>query len=143
MLELLVKFKNEECQDFKFVDDKSDWIDLKSAENVKLNKGDFKLINLGFSLELPSGYEAHILPRSSTYKNHGIIQANSMGIIDNSYSGNEDYWMYPVIALRDTVIKKGDRICQFRIMKMMEKVRVRVVDTLNNPNRGGFGSTGV
>lgn len=143
MIELKVRYKNEKCQDFSFVEGKSDWIDLKSAENVILKKGEFKLINLGFSMKLPDGYEAHVLPRSSTFKNFGIIQTNSMGIIDNSYSGNGDYWMYPVFALKDTIIKKGDRICQFRIVKNMEKINIKEVEFLDDFNRGGFGSTGV
>lgn len=143
MTVLKVRYKNEKCQDFEFVEEKSDWIDLKSSEDVNLKKGEFKIIQLGFSMKLPEGYEAHILPRSSTFKNFGVIQTNSMGIIDNSYSGNEDFWMYPVYAVRDTSIKKGDRICQFRIVKSMEKVDIKIVDSLDDNNRGGFGSTGI
>lgn len=142
-MKLKVKFKDEVCQDFTFVDGKSDWIDLKSAKTVELKKSDFALIDLGFAMQLPDGYEAHIVPRSSTYKNYGIIQTNSMGIIDNSYCGDEDWWMLPVLAMRDTVINKGDRICQFRISKKMENIEIEQVDRLGNENRGGFGSTGV
>ena len=141
-MKLKVKFENEICQDFEFVGEKSDWIDLKAAQDYELKQFEYTLINLGFSLQLPDGYEAHIVPRSSTFKNFGILQTNSMGIIDNSYCGDEDYWKLPVIAMRDTVIKKGDRICQFRIMEKMSNIEVEIVKTLGNENRGGFGSTG-
>ena len=141
-MKLKVKFENEVCQDFEFVGEKSDWIDLKAAQDYELNQFEYTLINLGFALQLPDGYEAHIVPRSSTFKNFGILQTNSMGIIDNSYCGDEDYWKLPVIAMRDTVIKKGDRICQFRIMEKMSNIEVEIVNTLGNENRGGFGSTG-
>lgn len=92
-----------------------DWHDLRSAETISLKTGEFKLISLGVSMKLPDGYEANIVPRSSTYKNFGIIQTNHMGVIDNSYSGTNDIWKFPALAMRDTVINKGDRICQFRI----------------------------
>lgn len=141
-MKLKVKFENEVCQDFEFVGEKSDWIDLKAAQDYELNQFEYTLINLGFALQLPDGYEAHIVPRSSTFKNFGILQTNSMGIIDNSYCGDEDYWKLPVIAMRDTVIKKGDRICQFRIIEKMSNIEVEIVNTLGNENRGGFGSTG-
>ena len=141
-MKLKVKFENEICQDFEFVGEKSDWIDLKAAQDYELNQFEYTLINLGFALQLPDGYEAHIVPRSSTFKNFGILQTNSMGIIDNSYCGDEDYWKLPVIAMRDTVIKKGDRICQFRIVEKMSNIEVEIVKSLGNENRGGFGSTG-
>lgn len=120
-----------------------DWIDLRAAETVELKRGEFKIISLGVSMKLPDGYEAHVVPRSSTYKNFKVIQANSMGIIDNSYSGDNDVWMFPAIALEDTKIEKGDRICQFRIVKSMPKVKFKEVDHLRELSRGGFGSTGV
>lgn len=119
-----------------------DWIDLRVAEDVELKVGEFKIISLGVSMELPKGYEAHVVPRSSTFKNYGIIQTNHCGIIDESYCGNEDIWRFPAYALRDTIIKKNDRICQFRIVKKMEEVEFETVDNLSNQNRGGFGSTG-
>lgn len=123
---------------------KGDWIDLRCAEDVEMKAGDFKLISLGVSIELPSGYEAHVLPRSSTYKNFGIILANSQGIIDNSYKNSKDIWRFPAIAMRDTKINKNDRICQFRIVKNMEEVLIEEVNNLDhNEERGGFGSTGV
>ena len=119
-----------------------DWIDLRAAETVDMKAGDFKIISLGISMKLPEGYEAHIVPRSSTFKKWGIIQANSFGVIDNSYSGDNDIWGYPAIALRDTTINVGDRICQFRIMKKQPNIDIIEVDRLEGPDRGGFGSTG-
>ena len=141
-MKLKVKFENEICQDFEFVGEKSDWIDLKAARDYELKQFEYALIDLGFGLQLPDGYEAHIVPRSSTFKNFGVLQTNSMGIIDNSYCGDEDYWRLPVIAMRDTLIKKGDRICQFRIIEKMSNIEVEIVKSLGNENRGGFGSTG-
>lgn len=119
-----------------------DWIDLKSRETVILNKGDFRLINLGVAMQLPQGFEAHIAPRSSTFKNWGIIQVNSVGVVDESYCGDDDEWKMPVYATRDTTIEKGDRICQFRIVEKQPIVEFNVVNHLNNENRGGFGSSG-
>ncbi|MGM1044735.1 MAG: dUTP diphosphatase [Bacillota bacterium] len=119
-----------------------DWIDLRSAIDIEMKKGDYALIPLGVGMKLPFGYEANPVPRSSTYKNFGILQTNHFGVIDNSYSGNEDQWHFPALAMRDTVIKKNDRICQFRIQKSMPKVRIVEVDTLDEVSRGGFGSTG-
>lgn len=119
-----------------------DWIDLRAAETVAMNTGDFKLISLGVSMKLPEGYEAHVVPRSSTFKKWGILQTNSMGIIDNSYSGTNDIWRFPALAMRDTVINKNDRICQFRIEKRQPTVEFEEVDTLDSVDRGGFGSTG-
>lgn len=119
-----------------------DWIDLRSAEEVHLTAGEFRLISLGVSMRLPAGYEAHVLPRSSTFKKWGILQANSMGVIDESYCGDGDIWYFPAVALRDTVIRKGDRICQFRIVKKMPQVNLEPVEFLEGPDRGGIGSTG-
>lgn len=121
----------------------SDWIDLRAAETVEMKAGDYRVISLGVSMSLPSGYEAHIAPRSSTFKNFGVIQANGVGVVDESYRGDDDIWGFPAIAMRDTVIHEGDRICQFRIMKKMERVKLKPVNALNNKSRGGFGSTGV
>lgn len=119
-----------------------EWIDLRAAEDISMKQFEFKLIPLGIAMQLPRGYEAHVIPRSSTYKNFGVIQANSFGLIDNSYCGDDDQWKFPAIALRDTEIKKGDRICQFRIQRIMPKVEIIEVETLGNENRSGFGSTG-
>ena len=119
-----------------------DWIDLRTAEDVELKAGEFKIISLGVSMKLPDGYEAHVIPRSSTFKNWGILQTNHFGLIDNSYCGDNDIWCFPALAMRDTVIHKNDRICQFRIAKKMDDISVKIVDHLNDTNRGGFGSTG-
>lgn len=122
--------------------EQGDWIDLRSAEDVELEQFEFRLISLGVSVELPYGCEAHIVPRSSTFKKFGVIQTNHMGIIDNSYKGDNDLWMFPALAMRQTVIKRGDRICQFRIMEKQPVILFNEVDSLGNDNRGGFGSTG-
>lgn len=109
--------------------EKGDWIDLRASEDVKMKTGDFKLINLGVGMILPDGYEAHIVPRSSTFSKFGIIQANHCGIIDNSYSGDNDQWKFPAIALKDTIIHKNDRICQFRIVKKWMKWILKRLNT--------------
>lgn len=140
-MKLQIKYHNEEIEKIKKID-KGDWIDLRAAEKVELKQGDFALISLGVSMKLPDGYEAHLAPRSSTFKTWGIIQTNSIGVVDNSYSGNNDIWKMPVYATRDTVINVNDRICQFRIMPKMPVVDVEEVDNLEGPDRGGFGSTG-
>ena len=140
-MKLQIKYHNEEIEKIKKID-KGDWIDLRAAEKVELKQGDFALISLEVSMTLPDGYEAHLAPRSSTFKTWGIIQTNSIGVVDNSYSGNNDIWKMPVYATRDTVINVNDRICQFRIMPKMPVVDVEEVDNLEGPDRGGFGSTG-
>ena len=140
-MKLQIKYHNEEIEKIKKID-KGDWIDLRAAEKVELKQGDFALISLGVSMKLPDGYEAHLAPRSSTFKTWGIIQTNSIGVVDNSYSGNNDIWKMPVYATRDTVINVNDRICQFRIMPKMPVVDVEEVDNLEGPDRGVFGSTG-
>ena len=122
--------------------EKGDWIDLRAAEDVEMAANTFALIPLGIGMILPDGYEAHIVPRSSTFKNFGIIQTNHMAVIDESYCGDNDEWKYPAYALRDTVIRKGDRICQFRIMKKQPELEFVEVDALKARDRGGFGSTG-
>ena len=121
---------------------KGDWIDLRSAETVHLKKGEFYIIPLGVGMKLPEGYEAHIVPRSSTYKNFGILQTNHMGVIDNSYSGDTDQWMMPVIAMRGTTMNKNDRICQFEIQKIQPPIIFEEVEHLDEHSRGGIGSTG-
>lgn len=123
--------------------DKGDWIDLRAAQTVELKAGEFKLIPLGVAMQLPEGYEAHVVPRSSTYKNFGIIQTNHQAVIDESYCGDNDQWFYPTYALRDTVINVNDRICQFRIMKKQPSINFEEVEVLGNDDRGGIGSTGI
>lgn len=119
-----------------------DWIDLRSAETVCLYKGEKALLRLGVAMKLPDGYEAILAPRSSTFKNYGIIQTNGIGIIDSTYCGNNDEWLMPVLATRETMIHKNDRICQFRIQKKQPTIKFVVVDKLGDEDRGGFGSTG-
>ena len=119
-----------------------DWIDLRAAETVEIKEGEFKMIPLGVAMELPKGYEALVVPRSSTFKRYGIILANSIGIIDESYKGDDDEWNFLAYAMRDTEIKKNERICQFRIIEHQPEIRIEEVDTLGNENRGGIGSTG-
>ena len=140
-LPLRIKYFDKSIEKLKKTK-KGDWIDLRSAIDISLKKGDFALIPLGVGMVLPDGYEAHIVPRSSTFKNWKIIQTNSVGIIDNSYSGENDQWMMPVYAVEDTEIKKNDRICQFRILKKMPALEIQEVEHLNDVSRGGFGSTG-
>ena len=122
---------------------KSDWYDLRAAESISIKKGEFKLVPLGVAMKLPRGYEAHVVPRSSTFKNYGIIQTNGVGIIDNSYCGDNDQWFMPVYATRDIYIDLNDRICQFRIVKKQPIFTLLKVFHLDTNNRGGFGSTGV
>lgn len=122
--------------------DKSDWYDLRAAETVEMKAGEFKIIPLGVSMELPDGYEAYVLPRSSTFAKWGIMMVNSMGVIDNSYCGDNDIWGFPALAIRRTVINAGDRICQFRIAKNSEPIDFIEVESLGNEDRGGYGSTG-
>lgn len=119
-----------------------DWIDLRCAKETSLKAGEFALIPLGVAMQLPNGYEALIVPRSSTFKHFGIIQTNSMGVIDESYCGDNDQWHFPVYALRDTVIHVNDRICQFRIVKHQPEIELQQVEVLGNLDRGGIGSTG-
>lgn len=120
-----------------------DWIDLRAAETIEMKAGEFKLIPLGVAMELPDGYEALVAPRSSTYKSFGIIQTNSIGVIDESYCGENDFWFFPAYALRDTRIEVNDRICQFRIIKHQPTLEFDEVEELSNLDRGGHGSTGV
>jgi dUTP pyrophosphatase len=140
---ILIKYHNDKLIKPENIEGKSDWIDLRAAEDVVLKKGEFKIISLGVSMKLPDGYEAHLSPRSSTFKKWGIIQVNSVGVIDNSYSGDDDIWGLPVYATRDTEIHLNDRICQFRIMKKQDVLDFKETDHLSDNSRGGFGSTGV
>lgn len=137
-----IKYFTDKIEKLTYIDGKSDWIDLRAAEDVTLKKGEFKLIPLGVAMELPAGYEAHVVPRSSTFKNFGIIQTNHQGVIDCSYCGDNDQWFMPVYAVRDTQICVNDRICQFRIMENQPKIVFDEVDHLEHNDRGGHGSTG-
>ena len=142
MPDIRIRYLSDRIDKLTYIDGKSDWIDLRAAEDVILSKGEFRLIPLGVAMELPKGYEAHIVPRSSTFKNYGIIQTNHMGVVDESYCGDDDQWYMPVLAVRDTVIHVNDRICQFRLMKHQPPVHFQETDRLGNQARGGFGSTG-
>ena len=142
MKEIKIKYLNDEITRLEYIDGKSDWIDLRAAEEVELKAGEFKLIHLGVAMQLPEGYEAHIVPRSSTFKKWGIIKTNHCGIIDNTYCGPNDWWRMPVFALRDTRIEVNDRICQFRIQKNQPTLVFNEVEEMEADNRGGFGSTG-
>ena len=137
-----IKYFTDKIEKLTYIDGKSDWIDLRAAESVDLKKGEFKLIPLGVAMELPKGYEAHIVPRSSTFKNFGIIQTNHQGVIDSSYCGDNDEWKMPVYAMKDTHIEVNDRICQFRIMENQPKIQFEEVKALTGVDRGGFGTTG-
>lgn len=142
-VEIKIKYFDETIDKLCFIEGKSDWVDLRSAATVELKKGDFALIPLGVGMCLPEGYEAHVVPRSSTFKNFGIIQTNHMGVIDSSYCGDEDQWYFPALAIRDTVINKNDRICQFRIVEKQPDIEFITVTNLTDVSRGGFGSTGI
>ena len=137
-----ILYLSDKIEKLRYIDGKSDWIDLRAAEDVELKAGEFRLIPLGVAMELPKGYEAHIVPRSSTFKNFGILQTNHCGIVDESYCGNNDQWFFPALAMRDTVIHVNDRICQFRIFAHQPALNFVETDTLGNPDRGGIGSTG-
>ena len=142
MEELKVKYFTEGLDELCYVDGKSDWIDLRCAEDITLEAGEFRLIPLGVAIALPEGYEAHIVPRSSTFKNYGILQANSMGVVDCSYCGDNDQWRMPAYAPRRVTIEKNARICQFRLMRNQPQLQFTRVEHLDGPDRGGFGSTG-
>ena len=142
MKNIQIKYFTDEIEKLTYIDGKSDWIDLRAAKEMELKAGQYAMIPLGVAMKLPEGYEAHIVPRSSTYKNYGLIQTNHMGVVDESYCGDNDQWHMPVFALRDTVIHVNDRICQFRIMEHQPKIVFEQVEALSAPDRGGFGSTG-
>lgn len=137
-----IRYLSDKIEPLTYIAGKSDWIDLRAAEDVEMKAGDFKLIPLGIAMQLPKGYEAIVAPRSSTLKNFGITQTNSIGVIDETYCGDNDQWYFPAEAKRDTVIHAGDRICQFRIFEHQPRLVFEPVNTLGNDDRGGIGSTG-
>ncbi|MDO4741438.1 MAG: dUTP diphosphatase [Eubacteriales bacterium] len=139
---ILIKYADDSIPRVE-INPKGNWIDLRAAADVHLHRGEFAIIPLGVFMKLPEGYEAHLAPRSSTFKNWGILQVNGVGVIDESYCGENDEWRMPVFASRSTEIKKGDRICQFRIMKKMPTVDFEEVEHMVDEDRGGFGSTGI
>lgn len=142
MEKIQIRYLSDQIDRLGYIAGKSDWIDLRAAEDVEMKAGEFRLIRLGVAMKLPDGYEAHIVPRSSTFKSFGVIQTNHMGVIDGSYCGNDDEWRFPAYAIRDTQIHINDRICQFRIMKNQPVIQFEQVDHLDGENRGGFGTTG-
>ena len=127
----------------QYIQGKSDWIDLRSAKTLYIPKDTFSMIPLGVGIKLPAGFEAHVVPRSSLFKNYKLIQTNSFGVIDNTYCGDNDEWMMPVYAMEETIVNFNDRICQFRIMENQPQLEFRTVEHLDGNDRGGFGSTGV
>lgn len=143
-MELKVLYHDEKFGELERISkiEQGDWIDLRAAETVEFKKGEFKIISLGITVVIPDGYEMNIVPRSSTYKNFKILQTNCFGVIDNSYSGFDDIVGFPALAMEDTVIHKGDRICQFRLNKKMEDLDLIEVKEASDKSRGGFGSTG-
>lgn len=152
MKEIKIKYFGDELERLHYIDGKSDWIDLRAAEDTAIQEGEFKLIPLGVAMQLPEGYEAHVAPRSSTFKNYGLVMTNSFGVIDQSFCGSDDQWFMPVYCLqgkeiingrRATMVHKNDRICQFRIMKNQPQIQFEEVKELSGKNRGGHGSTGV
>ena len=143
-MKIQIKYFSDKIEKLDYIGgEKSDWIDLRAAKDVELKAGEFKLIPLGIAMKLPKGYEAHVVPRSSTFKNFGIIQVNSMGVIDGTYCGDNDQWHFPAYALRDTKISINDRICHFRIMENQPNLEFEEVAKLDEKDRGGFGTTGV
>ena len=142
-MEVKIKYFTDKIDKIKYIAGKSDWMDLRCAEDIELKAGDFRLIPLGVGMKLPNGYEAHVVPRSSTFKNFGLIQVNSMGIVDESYCGDNDQWFWPALATRDVTVHVNDRICQFRIMEHQPAFDFVEVERLGENDRGGFGSTGI
>lgn len=141
-VKIRIKYADDTIERLRYIDGKSDWIDLRAAEDVEMKAGEFRLIPLGIAMQLPEGYEAHVVPRSSTFKNYGLIQTNHMGVIDETYCGPNDWWFVPMYAMRDTSVRAGDRIAQFRIMEHQPAI-VFEEGELTGDDRGGFGSTGV
>lgn len=153
MLEVKVKYFNGAEKLKKLT--VGNWIDLRANQNITLYEGEHAMIPLGIAMELPEGYEAVVVPRSSSFKNYGFIQTNHIGVIDNSYCGDNDQWYLPIYCLQGrsgyddeqsrsfTVINRGDRVCQFRIQKVQPEINFVEVEHLGNKDRGGFGSTGV
>ncbi len=132
-----------EQEPLQYVEGKSDWIDLRAACDVHFEAGEFRLIPLGIAVQLPEGYEAHVAPRSSTFKHFGLLQVNGVGVVDGSYCGDNDEWFVPMLATREVTVRKGDRICQFRLMKNQPPLKFEAVGHLEGEDRGGFGSTGI
>ena len=142
-MEIEIRYLSDKIEPLRYIDGKSDWIDLRAAADIEMKAGEFRLIPLGIAVRLPEGYEAYVVSRSSLYRNYGIIQANSFGIVDETYCGDNDEWFFPAIALRDTIVHTNDRICQVRIQKHQPPVEFVVREHLSDTDRGGFGTTGL
>ena len=142
-MKIRIRYLSDEIEELRCIDGKSDWIDLRCAEEVSLKAGEMKLIRLGVAMELPKGYEAYVVARSSTFKNFGILQANAFGIIDETYCGDSDEWCFPAYATRDVTVRINDRICQFRIQKHQPSIVFEKAEHLSGEDRGGFGTTGI
>ena len=142
-MNIKIKYFADDMEPLTYIDGKSDWIDLRAAQDMTIAVGTYVAIPLGIGMKLPVGYEAHVVPRSSTFKNFGLLQTNSMGVIDETYCGDNDQWHFPAYATRDTVIHKNDRICQFRIMEHQPTIEFTPVEHLADESRGGFGSSGI
>lgn len=134
---------------------KGNWIDVYANKDVFVKEGERAMIPLGFALELPKGWEGHLAPRSSTFKTWGVIQTNAVGVVDDTYIGDNDQWHMPVFCLqgkdteilneveeKGTWIRKGDKIGQFRVIEVMPEIEFEEVESFGNQDRGGFGSTG-
>ena len=138
-----IKYFTDKIEKLRYIDGKSDWIDLRAAEDITLKAGEFKLIPLGVAMELPKGYEAHVVPRSSTFKNFVCTSDKTVWeLLMKHIAGDNDQWFFPALAMRDTQIKVNDRICQFRIMKHQPQIDFEETERLKNSDRGGHGSTG-
>jgi len=142
-MKITIKYFNKEIEPLRYIDGKSDWIDLRCAADMEIKQGEMKLVPLGVGMILPEGYEAYVVARSSTFKNFGILQAYAFGIVDETYSGDNDQWFFPAYATKDVTLHVNDRICQFRIEKHQPSLEFEEVDHLNAQNRGGFGTTGI
>lgn len=138
---VMIKYADDgvkELEDIEF----GDWIDLAAAKTLQIKKGEYGIIPLGVAMRLPQGYEAIVLPRSSTFVRYGLIMTNSMGVIDESYCGENDFWGFPFYATRDITIEKNTRIAQFRVFEHQPNLKFIPVKHLSPKSRGGFGSTG-
>lgn len=141
-MQIQIRYFNDKIKPLCYVEDKSDWIDLRCAETVEMKRGEYRKIPLGVAMRLPAGYEALVAPRSSTFEKFGILQANSVGVIDESYCGPNDQWQFPAYAVRDTIIHAGERVCQFRVIEHQPHLEFLPRESWDAPDRGGFCTTG-
>lgn len=143
-MELIVKYVGDAYGDTGIMQNEgSDWIDLRANQDYHYAKGEEFLLDLGVCIKVPDGYEAHLAPRSSSFRKYHLIQTNGVGVVDGAYSGDEDVWKMPVYAMNNGRVFKGDRICQFRIIEKQPTLDIVTTDVMPTPSRGGFGSTGI